>query len=180
MKAIIPCCLWELVTERFGKEKWGDILETSGLGRSFFLLEKDDVPDEQVYQVVEATCTVLDISFEQAADAFGEHWMNDFAPRVYPGYLRRAKCAKDLIVFLPKLHEYVTENIPDAHPPRFELTWEDDKTLIMTYISQRPLIDFAVGLLRGIGKYYGEALEVTKLGDRHIKVQFPTAGNSAE
>ncbi len=103
--------------------------------------------------------------------------MCDFAPKVYPGYLSQAKSAKDLIVFLPKLHEYVTENVPDAHPPKFELRWEDDKTLIMTYISQRPLIDFAVGLLRGIGKYYGEALEVTKHGDRDMKVQFLTADN---
>lgn len=172
MKAIIACCLWEVVTETFGKEKWWDILETAGFGRMHFLFAEDDIPDEHVYKVVEATCTVLDISIEQAADAFGDHWMNAFAPKVYPGYLRTVNSARELISMLPKLHEIATANIPNALPPKFELVWTDDETLIMTYISHRPLIDFAVGLTKGVGKYFGETLDVTRLDNSKIRIVF--------
>ncbi len=38
----------------------------------------------------------------------------------------------------------------NAHPPRFDYSWENDKTLIMKYKSGRGLIAFAAGLVEGV------------------------------
>ena len=172
MKPVIPLCLWELVTEKFGKDTWNVIKETAGFGVNTFLFAHDDIPDQQVFALVEATCKTLDISFEQAADVFGEYWVTSFAPRVYPGYLGKASSARSLLSMMPEIHQSATENIPNARPPRFDLSWEDENTLIMKYISERPLIDFAVGLTKGVGVYFGEPLHVTKLDSGAIKVVF--------
>ncbi len=43
----------------------------------------------------------------------------------------------------------------------------------MTYKSKRGLIDFLVGLIKGVGKYFKENLEVTKLGNNKVKIVFP-------
>jgi len=43
----------------------------------------------------------------------------------------------------------------------------------MKYISKRGLIDFMVGLIKGVGKYYREDLKVTKLGNDRVKIVFP-------
>jgi hypothetical protein len=171
MKVIIACCLCELL-ETFGNEKWRDVMENAGLESKYALLAKEEVPDEDVYKLIEATCTVLGISMEQAAEAFGGYWMTVFAPKVYPSYLNRANSAKDFVVMLPGLHKYATENIPNAHPPRLELDWLDDDTLILTYNSHRPLIDLAIGLLKGVGAYYGDSLDVKGLEDNRIMIRF--------
>jgi hypothetical protein len=61
----------------------------------------------------------------------------------------------------------------NAHPPRFDYTWKNEKTLIMHYKSQRGLIDFAVGLIKGVGKFYHENLRVAKVGSDQIEIVFP-------
>jgi len=67
----------------------------------------------------------------------------------------------------------VTKNIQNAHPPRFEYEWKDQKTLIMKYKSHRNLIDFLVGLIKSVGKFYKEDLKVTKLTNDKVEIVFP-------
>ncbi len=60
----------------------------------------------------------------------------------------------------------------NAHPPRFEYDWKDDKTLILKYKSQRGLIDILVGLIKGVGKYYKEDLKVSKISSDKVQIVF--------
>jgi hypothetical protein len=42
----------------------------------------------------------------------------------------------------------------------------------MTYKSPRGLIDFLVGLIKGVGKYFKEDLRVRKLNNTDVEVVF--------
>ena len=173
MKAVIAICLGELIIEKFGKDKWKDALEGAGLDRNTVFLATEDVDDNACLEVVGSVCKVLNITLEQAADAFGEYWVNTYAPKIYKGYYRFfGKTAKDFILAMDKVHVMATKDIQNALPPRFEYEWTDDKTLIMKYKSHRHLIAFLIGLIRGIGKYYDENLEVTKIDETHVKIVF--------
>ncbi|MFW6113653.1 MAG: heme NO-binding domain-containing protein [Actinomycetota bacterium] len=79
---------------------------------------------------------------------------------------------KDFLLKMDDVHVKSTKNIDNVRPPRFEYAWEDERTMIMTYKSSRGLVDICVGLIRGVGKYFGEELEVTKISDKDIKVVF--------
>jgi len=70
-------------------------------------------------------------------------------------------------------HEASTRSIPDARPPQFDYEWKDGRTLIMHYKSHRGLIDFLVGLVRGVGKHFKEDLQVTKLSADKVQIVFP-------
>jgi len=74
---------------------------------------------------------------------------------------------------MDSVHAAVTKSVPNSHPPRFEYEWKNEKTLIMKYKSQRGLIDFVVGLAKGVGKLYGENLKVTKIGNDKVEIVFP-------
>jgi len=50
---------------------------------------------------------------------------------------------------------------------------KNEKALIMKYKSQRGLIDFMIGLIKGVGKFYREDLGVTKLGNDQVEIVFP-------
>lgn len=172
MKGVIADCLGKLVSNKFGKEKWQDSLELAGLPPYTSFLATQDIPDESIMKVIESVCKVLDINLQQAADVFGDYWMNDYAPHIYGVYYRQSKSAKQFLLNMDDVHRMTTENIPNAHPPRFTYEWEDDDTLIMNYESKRGLIVFLIGLIKGVGKYYKENLEVKQMGDNRVQVVF--------
>ncbi|MCI5148096.1 MAG: hypothetical protein D3916_01585 [Candidatus Electrothrix sp. MAN1_4] len=172
MKGVIVTCLESLVKEQFGQHKWEDVLEEAGLKRHAIFNMTSNVQDESVMQMVQAACTVLEITPHQAADAFGDYWVNVYAPKVYSMYYRKAHSAKEMLLNMDKLHETVTSSIPDAHPPRFDYEWKDEHTLIMHYKSHRGMIDFLVGLIKGVGTYYNEDLRVTKQSETAVEVVF--------
>ncbi len=173
MKGVIVNCLKELVTDKFGKDKWEAALEKVGLEKKSYFLATQDIDDAVVLKVVGSACSVLNISLQQAADAFGEHWSCIYAPNIYKSYYHGVKTAKDFLLKMDEVHRITTDSIPNAKPPRFEYSWENDKTLIMKYKSHRGMVDFLVGLIKGVGKYFKENLKVSKLSEDKVKVVFP-------
>ena len=172
MKGVIVNCLKELVTNKFGRDKWEAALGKAGIDKNAIFLATQDVDDAAVLKAVGAVCEVLHISLAQAADAFGEYWVCTYAPNIYKPYFQGVKSAKEMLLKMDEIHRITTERIPNARPPRFEYTWENDKTLIMKYKSHRGLIDFLVGLIKGVGKYFKENLNVSKLSEDKVKIVF--------
>lgn len=173
MKGTIVNCLQELVVEKFGKDKWEKSLEDAGISKNTMFLPFAEVDDPTIMKVIQAVCKNLGITFEQVADAFGDYWVNVYSQRVYPHFYVGHKTAKDLLLAMDSVHVIVTKTMENARPPRFSYEWEDDKTLIMHYRSDRGLIDFLVGLTKGVGKFYKEDISVSKIGTDRIRIVFP-------
>jgi hypothetical protein len=173
MKGVIALCTAQLIIEKYGKEKWEVILDKAGLPKDIKILPFSDVADSAILNVVKAACSELNVSLKDIADLFGDYWVNVYSQKMYKLYYSVAKSAKDFILRMDTLHSDLTKTIKDAHPPRFDYEWKESKTLVMTYKSARGLIDFAVGLIKGVGKYYNENLIVSKIDDSHIKIIFP-------
>ena len=49
---------------------------------------------------------------------------------------------------------------------------EDADTLVMTYQSERGLIDLAVSMTKAIGTYFREEIKVTKLSTTRLEIVF--------
>jgi len=172
MKGVIALCLKELVERDFGADKWADALEQAGLPRDMTFLPIDDVDDAAVMKVVEATCDVLGMSLQQAADAFGTHWACEYAPKMYAAYYAGVNSAKEFLLKLDSIHVATTRTVPNAHPPRFEYEDVDDNTLVMEYHSDRELVPFFTGLVRGIAEHYGEKADVSLIGHNKVRISF--------
>jgi hypothetical protein len=172
MKGTIVKCLEDLVTTQFGKEKWDKSLNDIGLDTATVFWPGADIDDDQVLKLVGAVCGNLDISLAQAADAFGDYWVNVYSQRMYPLYYERNATARDFLLDMDAVHIEMTRSIQNAHPPRFEYEWENDKTLVMHYKSHRGLLDFVVGLVKGVGRRYEETLQVTKIEPDKVQVVF--------
>ncbi len=173
MKGSIVQCLGDLVTTRFGEKKWQDSLEKAGMNRRSFFMPLQNVDDNNVMKLIKSICDVMHITATEAADAFGDFWVNVYAPKIYDVYYRGSNSAKDLILKMDSVHSTVTDNIPNARPPRFVYDWVNERTLVIEYISHRGLVDVFVGLIKGVGKYYHENLLVSKLGPNRVQVIFP-------
>jgi len=173
MKGVIVLALKEMVGKKFGPKKWEDALKKAGIDKEPLILPISDVDDRVVLKIVNSLCEVLNISLSQVGDAFGDYWINVYSQRMYYAYYVGCKTAKEFLLKMDSVHVATTKSIPNAHPPRFEYEWKDEKTLIMKYKSQRGLIDFMVGLIKAVGKFYREDLKVTKLGNDKVEIIFP-------
>ena len=172
MKGTIIRCLEDMVIAQFGREKWHQSLQDAGLDESAIFLPMSDIDDAQVLKLVEAVYKNLDISFEQAADAFGDYWVNTYSQKMYPLYYTRHTTAKGFLLDMDSVHVNMTRTMDNARPPRFRYEWQDDRTLIIRYMSHRGLVDFVVGLAKGVGRYYKEDLQVSKMGADKIRIVF--------
>lgn len=172
MKGVIAICLGELISKKFGSDKWEEILESAGLPQKTFFLATEDVDDAAMMKVVASVCKVMGMSMTQVADAFGEYWFNVYAPRIYKVYYVGKNSAKEMLLALNHIHKSVANHSSSVRPPRFEYEWKDDRTLVMTYQSSRGLIDFFVGIVKGIGIYYKERLSITRLPDDKVEIKF--------
>ena len=173
MKGTIVCCLRDMVVEKFGKEAWENALVASGLPKNTVILATEDVADEAAITVVGNLCKGLNITVDQAADAFGDFWMNSYAPRIYKNYFNDAHSAKEFLLKMDDVHIMVTKTIKNANPPRFTYEWTDPNTLLMTYNSKRNLVPFFKGLVKGVGSHYHEKLHISMRTPNQMEIKFP-------
>ena len=173
MKGVIAIALKEMISDKFGVDKWNEALVKAGVDKEPMILPISDIDDQLILKIINSACNVLDISLIQAADAFGDYWVNVYSQKIYSNFYRDCKTAKDFLLKMNSVHVTTTKNLRNARPPKFEYEWKDEKTLIMKYESPRNLIDFMVGLIKGVGRFYNEDLKVVKLGDDKVEITFP-------
>jgi hypothetical protein len=113
---------------------------------------------------------VLGITQQQAADAFGRYWACAYAPKLYGAYYTGVRSAKEFLLKLDDIHVATTRAIHNARPPRFIYETVDDNTLIMEYRSDRQMLPFFMGLVRGIAQHYGETAIVSSAGGNKVKI----------
>jgi hypothetical protein len=164
MKGTIVKCLEELVKEKFGAAKWKEILLAGGQVGTRSYTTTEVVPDAEVLKLLEVSASVLKITGAQAIEAFGEHWSTKYAPSIYGVYFEKAKSAREFLLNLDHVHVVMTKTA-GAQPPRFTYTWRNDRELVMNYSSARGLVALMPALVRGVGKYYKERLDVSLSGN---------------
>ena len=174
MKGTIKPCLAELVTVRFGPATWRRIVDEADritTPSPQLRIALSDVEDVEVLALIDATCRVLGLTLQEVADLVGEYWCCTFAPGAHDVVWSRFGSARACIEGLDGVQAQVMAD-HEAHPPVAHFDWQDDRTLLVGYRSERGLIDLYVGLLRGVGKAVGEPLQVTKVTSSEVEVVF--------
>lgn len=164
MKGSIAQCAEELVRVKFGDDVWDKVCSEAGLPSNTKFMPSSDVDDEAVIRVIGAIGKTAGLSEDQVSDAFGTYWVCDYAPRQYPAYYRKLTNARAYLLEMDRIHTMVTTSITNAKPPKFTYEWADDCTLVMTYQSDRGLHSIFRGLIKGVGEYFKEPLEITMRG----------------
>lgn len=173
MKGSIPTCLKRMTVAHFGKESWEETLENIGISKYTVFPVIDNIDDLTVIKIIKELCQVLAISPTQLADRFGDYWVNTYSQEAYSRYYSKYQCAMDFLLGMDELHQQITYQIKNAQPPRFSYQVEADNIMIMEYKSHRNLIDLMIGLIKGVGKYYHEELQVTQLAENKVRIIFP-------
>ncbi|MDR0721779.1 MAG: heme NO-binding domain-containing protein [Treponema sp.] len=172
MKGLIVLCIAELIKKVSGEPQWQEILKRSGLPTDLQLTSISDVDDGVIQEVLKNIGEVLQLSPQQISEAFGDYWVNNYACKHYKAYYYGINSAKAMIMKIDTIHEQVTKIIPNARPPRFDVEEIDEHTLKVHYKSHRKMIDFYIGLVKGVGKFFKTPVQVKKLSEAYVEIRF--------
>ena len=157
----------------FSQALWEETLENIGISKYTAFPVLANIDDLTVIKIVRELGYILDISPDQLADKFGDYWVNIYSQEAYSRYYFKYQRAMNFLLGMDELHQQITQQIKNAQPPRFSYQFEADNVMIMEYKSHRNLIDLMVGLIKGVGKYYHEELQITKLSANKVRIIFP-------
>ena len=130
MKGVIALATKELILDKFGEEKWAEILQNAGITEEPLIFVTSNVDDKLILNIIKSIGEVLNLSLEQIAEVWGDYWVNVYTQKSYSIYYERAKNAKEFLLALDDLHRAMTRNIKDAKPPKFKYYHYDENTLI--------------------------------------------------
>ena len=161
MYGLINRAVQDLVTTKFGAQKWEEIKEKSEINVPVFV-GMNTYPDEITYKLVAAASSVLGLTQTQVLEAFGEYWILYTAKEGYGQLLSMS--GNSFVEFLQNmnnLHARVQLSFPKLKAPSFECSDITAESMRLRYYTERPgLAPLVVGLLRGLGKKFATAVEI--------------------
>jgi hypothetical protein len=151
--------LQRFMVAAYGSAAWPALLKEAALeGRAY--LPVAVYPDEEAIRLVTAAAHVTGLPPPEILSAFGEFIAPDLL-RMYQAVLLPGWKSLDVIEHTEEaIHKVVRQSDPKADPPflRAERTGPDE--VIVTYTSPRRLCHVAEGIAQGLGRHFGERLEV--------------------
>ena len=157
----------DMVRSRYGPDTWEAIHRKAGVGGEGFL-SLSVYPDEWTYKLVAAASEVLGLSPDAVLEAFGEYWVLETAQKHYGEFMRLSgRNLPDFLQNLDQMHARIELSFRDMRAPSFRCTDRTESSLVLHYQSSRTgLLPFVVGLLKGLGQWFGTPASVEVLARR--------------
>ena len=170
MYGLVNQAVEDFVRRGYGDAAWQRIRDNAGVHLEMFV-SMDSYPDEVTYQLVGAASEVLGLEAAQILEAFGEHWVLYTAQEGYGQMLSMFGASlEEFLVNLDNMHSHVGLTFPDLRPPSFQLErLGEEGALLLHYRSERMgLGPMVVGLLKGLGRRFGENITVRQTAHRGL------------
>lgn len=162
MYGLVNKAIKGFVVKSFDEDTWVKICDNAGF-EDYDFLSFQSYPDDLTFRLISSASALLGMSAESILEAFGEYWILYTASEGYSDMLSvSGSTFPEFISNLDMLHFRVSNIMPELRPPMFSSTMIDDRSLELHYASDRQgLTHMVIGLLRGLGKRFDLAVEVT-------------------
>ncbi|NHN57947.1 heme NO-binding domain-containing protein [Halorussus rarus] len=160
MHGIVLKGLKDFVTAEYDDEAWRTVRDRADLGGTVYV-PVTEYADADALALVEAASAVTGESVPDLLDAFGRFLVPSLV-ETYGVHVDADWTGLDLIANVETyIHEALRgKQLSTYTPPNLGAERVGADEVVVTYASDRELCPLAVGLLRGVGDYYGEAFAV--------------------
>ncbi|MBX0289999.1 heme NO-binding domain-containing protein [Hymenobacter sp. HSC-4F20] len=175
MHGTIFTLLKRYVQTQYDHSTWIQLLENSGLSAADFD-HKHVYPDEHMYQLVGQAAEMTGLSANELHEKFGEYLVPDLM-YMYQKLLQPEWTTLDMLEHTEgTMHRQVRQEHTENSPPVLNVTRVGPDELFIDYVSARRMGALAVGIVRGVAKYYDEAdrIEVeptTSENGEHVRIR---------
>ncbi len=178
MKGIIFNLVEDVVRRENGDDYWDEVVDESGIPGAYTSL--GTYPDQEIDVLAGVVASREGVSTSDVVRHVGHEGVEIFVER-YPEFFAAHDGARSFLLSLNTVvHPEVRRLYPGAAIPEFEHRFPEPDVLEMLYLSERGRCDLAEGLVLGVGRHFGQDLEVDQpecslRGDAGcvIRVRFP-------
>ncbi|MCF8374128.1 MAG: heme NO-binding domain-containing protein [Bacteroidales bacterium] len=162
MKGLIFTEFLEMVESKFGFDVSDRIITKSNLPSKGIYTSVGTYDFSEMVSLITNLHIETKLEIPLLIQTFGEYLFNSFSS-LYPHFFEKKKSSFD---FLENLEEYIHVEVlklySDAQLPRFEISRNNEKQMVMVYYSSRKLSDLAIGLLRGCFSHFNEKIGIER------------------
>jgi len=170
--------LKRFVESTFDYSTWVKLLEEAGVEHTGFRLQ-DMYPTHEIFAIVSKLSELTGQPIYELFEQFGEFMVPDLM-MMYQKYLQPEWRTYEMVLHTEEaMHGAVRREHSHANPPILLVTKVGDKQLIIDYYSKRRMAGVAMGIVKGIAKYFDESevvdvmqLTPTDAERVQIKVEF--------
>lgn len=160
MHGIIFNRFYKFIRETRGFDALYQIQDSSKVGRKFYDASKAH-PDAEMQDIIDTSAKILSLQRDALLEEFGLH--------VFPALLQTYKAFIDpkwtsSLDMLEKvetvMHRSIRTSDPEAQPPNLKITRINATEVTIEYYSERNMLHFGVGLIKGVANHYKEFLNI--------------------
>nr|WP_294924405.1 heme NO-binding domain-containing protein [uncultured Flavobacterium sp.] len=148
--------LKKFITKELPANSWDILNEQAGTGLISFSTT-ENYPIETMNLLLENASEMTGLSRDLLMEQFGTYLVDDLFA-LYKDYIRPEWRTFYIILHTESvMHGAVRKLNSTANPPILNVFQVNEKLLIIDYFSKRKMASLAIGIIRGISEYYGEA-----------------------
>ncbi len=159
MKGLVFTTFYAHCEESWGAEMLDDIIEDADLPNKGAYTSVGTYPFQEMVALITALVRRTGVPLAQILEGFGHFCFGKWVAYV-PAHFEN-KDLFDIMAGVNDFHEYEVRKLyPDAELPSFEVESRDDRTLVLRYVSCKPLADLAAGVIKGAAAFLGEKIVI--------------------
>ena len=179
MVGLVQKILMDLIEERAGADAVAEVKRRAEVPADRVFRMDEVYDDAEWRRMFSAACAVLDITPEQAEEAYADIFLED-AQRRWPVWFTMSKNARDFLLRQPAIHNGFATGVRNAESrkaitDKFDVQ-ENGQELIVHYRSPNKLCGLYIKLAERIINYYGDKATVketrcSKNGDAECEIR---------
>lgn len=152
--------LRRFIEHNHGYSGWANIAEAAGIKNASYQMY-EMYPTSELFAVLRAAASITGNTEYELLEKYGEFLVPDLL-LVYKKYVNPEWRTYDLLLHTEAaMHGAVKLEDSRTNPPKLLVTKKGPKQLIVDYHSHRKMAGMAVGIIKGIAKYYQESDRIT-------------------
>ncbi|WP_347156508.1 heme NO-binding domain-containing protein [Pontibacter chitinilyticus] len=161
MHGSIFVLLKRFVENAYDYSTWINLLEEAGIERPVSYQMHEMYPVRELFALVHTASALTGLPVHELLERFGEFLVPDLL-LIYKKYIHPDWRTYDMLLNTEiAMHGAVRREDARTTPPKLQVTQQGNKQLIVDYYSKRRMAGVAVGIIKGIAKYYNESDLVT-------------------
>jgi len=149
----------KFVLEHVHYTEWQQALKLHEIDNSSFS-PTELYPDEKMVEMLHLAAEVTNKSPNQLLELFGAFLVPDLM-KVYRAYIDPSWKTLDVLEYAETtIHVAVRKSTAGASPPILQVNRPSPREVIIEYVSPRNLPELGIGIIKGLGVYFNENLDV--------------------
>jgi Heme NO binding. len=176
MIGLIQKLVLQMVEEIGGPEALLEVKRRTSLPEEFEFRIDTDYDNEQMQQILENACAVLQVSEEAALSAFADYFLRDAQNR-FPVFIAQARTSRELLIHQTTIHNMLGSGLRNAEKlkainDKFQVIKHDNGDLEVLYRSPNQWCTLYRKLAEAVAELYQEnmtlsTIQCRKRGDQH-------------